>query len=120
MASSIRLLSLALLCSAGSAVAQQALIIDGESFRDPTRPPRVAAAQAQSADIAVSHDFAVTFIRSGGDSSTAVINGTLVPLGGSIDGAIVRAIGTDSVTLEVEGQLVEVNAFRAGFRSSAN
>lgn len=120
MASSIRILGLVLLCCTGSAVAQQALIIDGESFRDPTRPPRVVAVQAQSNEISASRDFAVTFIRSGGDSSTAVINGTLVPLGGSIDGAIVRAIGTDSVTLEVEGQLVEVNAFRAGFRSSAN
>lgn len=120
MASSMRILGLALLCSAGGVAAQQALIIDGESFRDPTRPPRVTSAQGQGTEVSVSREFAVTFIRSGGDGGTAVINGTLVPLGGTIDGAVVRAIGADSVTLEVEGQLVEVNAFRAGFRSSTN
>ena len=120
MASNIRNVCLVWLCVAGGAEAQQALIIDGESFRDPTRPPRVSTAQEQSSGIAVNREFAVTFIRAGAESSTAVINGTLVPLGGTIDGAVVRAIGTDSVTLEVDGQLVEVNAFRAGFRSSAN
>lgn len=119
MASSRLFLSALLLCGAGQAVAQQAIFIDGESFRDPTRPPRVTASQTQNADVQISRNFEVTFIRSGGDNSTAVINGTLVPLGGTIEGAVVRAIGVDSVTLEVEGQLVEVNAFRAGFRSSA-
>lgn len=117
---SSRIVFLALLCSAASAVGQEVLLIDGESFRDPTRPPRVSTVQEQTAEVSENLDFAVTFIRSGGDNSTAVINGTLVPLGGSIEGAVVRAIGVDSVTLEVNGQLVEVNAFRAGFRSSAN
>jgi len=120
LASSIRNFCLAMLCLAGSAEAQQAAIIGGESFRDPTRPPRISAIATQDIQVAVSSEFEVTFIRSGGDNSTAVINGTLVPVGGTIDGAVVRAIGADSVTLEVGGQLVEVNAFRAGFRSSAN
>jgi len=118
---SSRIVALVLLSSAASVAAQQTLLIDGESFRDPTRPPRVVAAQVQSSvETSANQNFAVTFIRSGGDNSAAVINGTLVPLGGEIEGAVVRAIGADSITLEVNGQLVEVNAFRASFRSSAN
>jgi len=120
LASSIRSVCLVLLCVAANVEAQQAVVIDGESFRDPTRPPRVSPAQEQNSVASVNREFAVTFVRSGAESSTAVINGTLVALGGTIDGAVVRAIGTDSVTLEVDGQLVEINAFRAGFRSSAN
>ncbi len=105
---------------AAAAQGQGGLLIDGEAFRDPTRPPRVNAVQVQSADNATSRGYEVTFIRAGSESSAAVINGTLVTVGGTVDGAIVQAIHTDSVTLEVEGQLVEINAFRAGFRSSAN
>ncbi len=103
-----------------SAQGQGGLLIDGEAFRDPTRPPRVNAVQVESVDASVSRGYEVTFIRAGSDSSAAVINGTLVTVGGTVDGATVQAIHTDSVTLEVEGQLVEINAFRAGFRSSAN
>jgi len=120
LASSRFFLAPALLFFTVLASAQQSVIIDGESFRDPTRPPRVTQPQAQSTEMQTNRDFAVTFIRSGGENSTAVINGALVPLGGTIEGAVVRAIGVDSVTLEVDGQLVEINAFRAGFRSSAN
>ncbi len=105
---------------AAAAQGQGGLLIDGEAFRDPTRPPRVNAVQAQTAESSVGRSYEVTFIRAGSESSAAVINGTLVTVGGTVDGAIVQAISTDSVTLEVAGQLVEVNAFRAGFRSSAN
>lgn len=119
MASRI-LLALALSVAAASAQGQGSLLLDGEAFRDPTRPPRANAVQVQGTETATSRGFEVTFIRAGSESSAAVINGSLVTVGGTVDGATVRAISTDSVTLEVAGQLVEVNAFRAGFRSSAN
>ncbi len=114
------LLTCGLSLLAASAQGQGGLLIDGEAFRDPTRPPRANVVQVPGADNATSRGYEVTFIRAGSESSAAVINGTLVTVGDSIDGATVQAIGTDSVTLDVAGQTVEINAFRAGFRSSAN
>ncbi len=70
--------ALGLTVAAAFVQAQGGLLLDGEVFRDPTRPPRVSAAQVQSADTSTSRAYEVTFIRAGSESSAAVINGTVV------------------------------------------
>lgn len=95
---------------------------DGEMLRDPTRPFAALSGRAPSTgsveggrllpDAGLTRrNFNVTFIRDGGASPMAVINGQQVMEGDLIDGATVTAITSAGVTLSVNGLDQVINTF---------
>lgn len=99
------------------AAAQEQIVIDGLAYRDPTQPPGVTQEQALTSSVPGRTAYAVSFIRAGGANTVAVINSQVVSVGDTVDRAIVRAIESDKVVLEVDGQLLEISTFRAAFRT---
>ncbi|MDP2347754.1 MAG: hypothetical protein Q8N34_08510 [Gammaproteobacteria bacterium] len=102
------------------AAAQQSIVIDGVSYRDPTRPAGATLSQTEFAAVPGRPTYTVTFIRAGSTNNVAVINGQVVSRGDRIDGALVKAIDDDSVLLEVNGETLEISTFRANFRTPAS
>lgn len=91
-------------------------IIDGEEFRDPTRPLEVAQPVTEDGEgagrIATFLDrfrgetpptFEVTFVRASSTSPMAVVNEQRVTLGDVVNGATVVGIDRNGVTLAVDG-----------------
>lgn len=96
--------------------------LDGEVLRDPTRPFAALSGRTSSTGFVegdsllpdaglTRRNFNVTFIRDGGASPMAVINGQQVMPGDSIDGATVTAITSAGVTLSVNGLDQVINTF---------
>lgn len=111
-------IALFLLVASGSLQAQ--LTLDGVVYRDPTRPSGATASTGGVVEAPGRRSYEVTFIRSGGQNSVAVINGQMVGAGDMVDGARVRAIESGAVILEVDGDVLEVSTFRATFRTQSN
>ena len=93
-----------LICLAGApAVADR---IDGEELKDPTRPYGI------SIEVPVvsvnANRFRLQFVRAGDDSAVAVINERRLEIGDTIDGALVKNIERDHVTLDLNGQEIEI------------
>ena len=107
-----------ILCMPALALAQDRIVIDGVTYRDPTQP---VGAQRQSLEEGTigRTSYAVTFIRTGGQQNVAVVNGQTVGVGDTVDGASVMAINSDSVTLDVDGESIDISTFRATFRTAA-
>lgn len=106
------------LCTSGLALAQDSIVIDGVTYRDPTQPVG-ALRQAIEEGTIGRVSYAVTFIRTGGQRNVAVVNGQTVGVGDTVDGASVKAINSDSVTLDVDGESIDISTFRATFRTAA-
>ena len=92
-----------------ASVHTQELEIDGEIFRDPTRPPfAVDAIAAPTVDGVPQFNlgnFSVSFIRSGGINPVAVINNRMVEIGDEITtGVRVSEIRAGAVVVNVDGQ----------------
>ena len=81
--------------------------IDGEELRDPTRPPSASLELTSLAPIAT-RNYAVDFIRAGGDAPIAVVNGQRVGVGELVDGSLVMAITREHVTLLIGNNEVNV------------
>lgn len=79
-------------------------LIDGEELVDPTRPFNIAVSveTEEALEIfrtVVPASFELSFVRAGGGSSLAVINGQSVNVGDLVGGARVVAIDRNGVTL---------------------
>ena len=80
--------------------------IDGEELADPTRPFGISI---ETPVVRVSANrFKLEFVRAGGDSAIAVINERRLEVGDTIDGALVKNIARDHVTLDLNGQELEI------------
>lgn len=101
----------------------RAELIDGEDFVDPTRP----LFYVDNSDVGVvdqifrtvvpaSYD--ISFIRAGGDSSTAVINNVRVAVGDIIGGAEVILIDRDGVTLLIDDEERRINMYESRIKST--
>lgn len=87
----------------------------GDALRDPTRPPPTSAAPAPvKAPVPLRLDFVV----SSGDRQRARINGQWVSEGASVDGATVRRIEADRVTVRRSGRTSVLTLGGAGIRKS--
>lgn len=94
--------------------ALQSQIIDGEYFRDPTQPAASTQAARESLGVstAVTANFIVNFVRSGGSSPVAVINQQRLHVGDRIEGALVTEIRPGSVVLNINGVEQELSVFQ--------
>jgi hypothetical protein len=97
---------------------QDGIVIDGVRYRDPLQPAGATRVALEDGRIGRT-TYVVTFIRAGGKTDVAVVNGRTVGLGDTIDGATVQAITSDTVTLEVNGESIDISTFRATFRTDA-
>lgn len=85
-------------------------LIDGEEFRDPTRPLFVRTQQVADGEVlsmirnVVPSSYDLSFVRASSSSPIAVINSERVTIGDVIGGATVVAIERSSVTLSVNGE----------------
>lgn len=100
-------------------LAQERLVIDGVSYRDPTQPLGATRSQGDMVASPTGSDFEVSFIRTGGNGNVAVINGQTVRAGDVIGRARVVRIEEDTVILDTGDELIELSTFRATFRSPA-
>ena len=112
---SIAILSALFSCSA---LAAETIVIDGVVYRDPMQPKGVNRTAAEEGRIG-QMTYEVTFIRTGGEINVAVVNGLTVGEGDTVDGALVKAIDKDTVTLDVNGESLDISTFRASFRTPA-
>lgn len=107
------------LLTAANAGSLAADIIDGEELVDPTRPvfkePSMGVGQDNNAADMLNNvlpsGFDLSFIRTGGNSTMAVINNQQVKVGDSIGGAQVVAIERNSVTLSINDQERRINLY---------
>ena len=87
----------------------QTTVIDGEIFRDPTRPPSMTAA-ALTGEVLLGSgalnpaNYIVSFIRTGATRPVAVINNQTLTIGDEINGAYVTDIRDREVVLSAQGQ----------------
>ncbi|MDT8427880.1 MAG: hypothetical protein RQ757_03850 [Pseudomonadales bacterium] len=112
----ITVCSIALLLQ--QAAAQDRLVIDGVSYRDPTQPLGALRIQGQPTVRQAARSYAVSFIRTGGDVNVAIVNGQTVAVGDVVDGARVVQISEDTVRLDTGDEVIDISTFRADFRSS--
>lgn len=105
-----------MLLPAMAAVAQNQIVIDGQVYRDPTRPTGAVREGVAPADPR-RPGYVVSFIRSGGSQPMAVVNNTVVHVGDVIDGARVVHVNRDSVTLLVDGEERVIRTFGTSVRS---
>lgn len=96
--------------------AQDRVVIDGIAYRDPLQPMGASRLSSETGQLG-RVKYVVTFIRTGGQTNVAVVNGQTVATGDTVDGALVKAIKSDSVTLDVNGSSIDISTFRATFRS---
>ena len=94
------LLALVLLGAAGLAPAQQ--------LGDPTRPTALDEPQAGDAAVRAGPRWRLQSTLVADNRRLAVINGRTVAPGDRIDGATVRDVRQEGVTLEVDGRRVEL------------
>lgn len=99
------------------AIAQDRLVIDGVSYRDPTQPAGMMRVQGQPTVRQTARSYEVSFIRTGGDTPVAVVNGQTVSVGDVVDGAQVLRITEDTVSLDTDDGAIDISTFRAAFRS---
>lgn len=94
---------------------------DGETLRDPTRPPGATLSEQPAgassdnrpdASAMVERQYRVSFIRAGGSQPMAVINDQPVHVGEVISGARVLAIETGVVALDVNGERRTLSTWR--------
>jgi MSHA biogenesis protein MshK len=98
------LLALALAAAAGPAAAQ--------ALDDPTRPTALNAPEtARRAESGPRWRLQSTLVAD--DRRLAIINGRTVGPGDRVDGATVRDVRQDGVTLEVEGRRIELRMLGA-------
>jgi hypothetical protein len=98
------LLALVMLGSAAGAAAQ--------ALRDPTRPTSLAEPEpARRAESGPRWRLQSTLVAQ--DRRLAIINGRTVGPGDRVDGAIVRDVRQDGVTLEVDGRRIDVRLLGA-------
>jgi hypothetical protein len=115
-----------LLAAAALMLSMQSLadVIDGEEFRDPTRPlfadpgsadtdPAMSMIQAVTTT-----NFNVTFIRASDSNPLAVVNNQRVSVGDTVFGARVEQINRSNVVLSVNGQEQVVSLFESVARPS--
>ncbi|MDX1491623.1 MAG: hypothetical protein R3332_10065 [Pseudohongiellaceae bacterium] len=98
------------------AVAQETIVIAGVVYRDPLQPAgasRISPEQGRVGQVS----YSVSFIRTGGEVDVAVVNGQTVAEGDTVDGALVKEIDKDTVTLDVDGESIDISTFRATFRT---
>lgn len=99
----------------------QTMTIDGETFRDPTRPATAAASATSvvaevvavgAATVAIDRaNFELSFIRTGGSRPIAVINNKQLTIGDEIDGVTVVDIRSGEVVLSAQGQQYVLTTF---------
>lgn len=94
------LLALAVLAAAGLAQAQQ--------LGDPTRPTALDEPEAAGPAVKAGPRWRLQSTLVADHRRLAVINGRTVTSGDRIDGATVRDVRQDGVTLEVDGRRVEL------------
>lgn len=94
------LLALAVLAAAGLAQAQQ--------LGDPTRPTALDEPEAAGQAVKAGPRWRLQSTLVADNRRLAVINGRTVTSGDRIDGATVRDVRQDGVTLEVDGRRVEL------------
>lgn len=106
-----RVLILLLLVTFSSLVlAQSATVtIDGEVFRDPMQPPWAILPSMNTVEVVPEREtllnsLQLSFVRSGGLTPIAVINGTQVTIGDLIEGASVEDIRPGEVVLVINGE----------------
>lgn len=98
-------------------------LIDGEDFIDPTQPLfYVANSDIDVVDeifrTVVPASYDISFIRAGGDSSTAVINNVRVSIGDIIGGAEVLLIDREGVTLLIDDEERRINMYESRIKST--
>ncbi|MFT7472140.1 MAG: hypothetical protein ACI8XU_002037 [Kiritimatiellia bacterium] len=98
-------------------------LIDGEDFIDPTRPLfYVANSDVGAVDqifrTVVPASYDISFIKAGGDSSTAVINNVRVGIGDIIGGAEVLLIDREGVTLLIDDEERRISMYESRIKSS--
>ncbi len=113
-----------LLLAPGVIYAQgMAVIIDGESFRDPMQPPWAVlpdsnmTVRGQQSGPRLS-SLRLSFVRSGGLTPIAVINDTQVTVGDEIEGVPVVAIRPGEVVLLIDGEEQVLSRFTQSVRTS--
>lgn len=76
----------------------------------PALPPASPASQVRvaTADSAIARRFQLEGVMLSGSSRMAVVNGAIVEVGQTVDGAIVREIDRRYITVEIDGQWVRV------------
>jgi hypothetical protein len=82
-------------------------VIDGEELRDPTMPFGASVVVDVAAPVAAPR-YAVDFIRAGGETPVAVVNGQRVTVGELVEGSLVLAITREHVTLLIGNSEVDV------------
>jgi hypothetical protein len=91
-------------------LAQSATVtIDGEVFRDPMQPPWAILPSMNTVEVVPEREtllnsLQLSFVRSGGLTPIAVINGTQVTIGDLIEGASVEDIRPGEVVLVINGE----------------
>lgn len=113
-------------CLFSGYVMAQTVMIDGELFRDPTRPPSAttsAAAVTAAVDVggpalALSNrlNYVVSFVRTGGSRPIAVINNTQLTIGDEIEGVRVVDIRNGEVVLAADGQEYVLSTYARSVR----
>ena len=86
-----------------------------ESLRDPTRPEH-AGVPAAPTERAPATRYVVSAIFYSADRRVAVVNGRAVSAGDRVGTARVRAIGRDSLTLDVGGRTITAQLARTTVR----
>ena len=103
-----------LLLGASSADAQEVL-------RDPTRPfdakPVTTGGGARASSTSSVSTYSVTAIFTSDSRRVAVVNGRRVIVGDKVDGATVVEILTDSLSLNIGGQLIKRRVLPTGIRN---
>ena len=106
-----RVLILLLLVTFSSLVLAQSVTvtIDGEVFRDPMQPPWAILPSMNTVEVVPEREtllnsLQLSFVRSGGLTPIAVINGTQVTIGDLIEGASVEDIRPGEVVLVINGE----------------
>jgi len=101
----------------------EADIIDGEDFVDPTKPlfyvdnSNIGVVE-QIFRTVVPASYDISFIRAGGESSTAVINNVRVSVGDIIGGAEVLLIDREGVLLLIDDEERRINMYENRIKST--
>lgn len=118
-----RAITLLLLITAIEAQAQSVTVtIDGEVFRDPMQPPWAILPSLNAVEVVSEREtllssLQLSFVRSGGLTPIAVINGTQVTIGDVVEGASVVDIRPGEVTLVINGEEQVLSRFAQSVRT---
>lgn len=101
----------------------RAELIDGEDFVDPTKPLFYVDSSGdgvvdQIFRTVVPASYDISFIRAGGESSTAVINNIRVSVGDIIGGAEVLLIDREGVTLLIDDEERRISMYANRIKST--